>query len=92
MGSEMCIRDRPEMVEAVLNVHNLKGLILETFGSGNVPQGPDRTLTDVLAKGVNDGVVIVNITQCLSGNVSARYAPATVLGRVGVVFGRDMTT
>lgn len=83
---------KPEMIEAVLKVHNLKGLILETFGSGNVPQGPDRTLTNVLANGVKDGIVIVNVTQCLSGNVSARYAPATVLGRVGVVFGHDMTT
>lgn len=83
---------KPEMVDAVLNVHNLKGLVLETFGSGNVPQGPDNALTKILAAGINRGIVVVNVTQCLSGNVRPRYASATVLGRVGVVFGHDMTT
>lgn len=83
---------KPEMVEAVLKVHNLKGLILETFGSGNVPEGPNQALTRVLADGVRSGVTIVNVTQCLSGSVSPTYASATVLGRVGVVFGHDMTT
>jgi len=32
------------------------------------------------------------VTQCLSGSVSPLYAPATILGRAGVVFGMDMTS
>ena len=36
--------------------------------------------------------VIVNITQCLNGSVSPLYAPATILGRAGVVFGQDLTS
>jgi 60kDa lysophospholipase len=83
---------KPEMVDAVLKLDGLRGLVLETFGAGNTPGGPDSDMTRVLADGVKRGIVIVNITQCLSGSVSAIYAPATVLGRAGVVFGQDMTT
>ena len=83
---------RPEMVDAVLRVKDLKGLVLETYGAGNAPGGPDSTMTKVLADACARGVVIVNVTQCLSGNVSPLYAPATILGRAGVIFGHDMTS
>jgi lysophospholipase len=83
---------KPEMLDAVLRVDVLKGLILETFGAGNTPGGPDSALTKVLSAAVQRGIVIVNVTQCLSGSVSPLYAPATALGRAGVVFGHDMTT
>ncbi|KAK7544864.1 60 kDa lysophospholipase-like protein [Phyllosticta citribraziliensis] len=83
---------KPEMVDAVLRLDGLKGLVLETFGAGNAPGGPDSDFTRVLADAVKRGIVIVNVTQCLSGSVSPLYAPATVLGRAGIVFGLDMTT
>jgi lysophospholipase len=84
---------KPEMVNAVLHVEGLKGLILETFGAGNTPGGPDSALTQVLSSAIHErGIVIVNVTQCLSGSVSPLYAPATALGKAGVVFGHDMTT
>lgn len=83
---------KPEMVEAVLRVSGLQGLILETFGAGNAPGGPDGKMTQVLAEAVGRGIIIVNVTQCLSGVVSPLYAPATILGRAGVVFGHDMTS
>ncbi|GAB7359884.1 hypothetical protein MBLNU230_g7412t1 [Neophaeotheca triangularis] len=83
---------KPEMVDAVLRVRDLRGLILETFGAGNAPGGTDNALTRVLTDAVTRDNVIVNVTQCLSGTVSPTYAPATVLGRAGVVFGHDMTT
>lgn len=83
---------KPAMLDAVLKLDGLKGLILETFGAGNAPEGPGAVLTKILADAVNRGVVIVNVTQCLSGTVSALYAPATALGNAGVVFGGDMTT
>ncbi|KAF2403131.1 asparaginase-domain-containing protein [Trichodelitschia bisporula] len=83
---------KPEMVDAVLRLPDLKGLVLESFGAGNTPGGPDGALVRVLAEAVARGIVIVNITQCLAGSVSPLYAPATVLGRAGVVFGGDMTS
>lgn len=83
---------KPEMVDAVLRVPGLHGLILETFGAGNAPSGPDNTLIKIFSDAVQRGVVIVNVTQCLSGSVSPLYAPAMVLGRAGIVPGHDLTT
>lgn len=83
---------KPAMVDAVLRLEGLKGLILETFGAGNTPGGPDSALTRILADAVGRGIIIVNVTQCLSGNVSPLYAPGTALGRAGIVFGHDMTS
>jgi lysophospholipase len=82
----------PAMVDAVLRLDGMKGLILETFGAGNTPGGPDSAMTRILADAVKRGIVIVNVTQCLSGSVSALYAPGTFLGRAGVVFGQDLTS
>lgn len=80
------------MIDSVLRVPGLRGLILETFGSGNAPSGEDGSLTAIFQAAVSRGIVIVNVSQCQSGSVSALYAPATVLGNVGVVFGQDLTT
>ena len=55
---------KPEMVDAVLRVKDLKGLILETFGSGNAPGGPDGALTKVFETAIGRGIVTVNVTQC----------------------------
>jgi len=83
---------KPEMIDGVLRVPGLRGLILETFGAGNAPSGPDNSLTNVIKAAVSRGIVIVNVSQCQSGSVSPLYAPATVLGNAGVVFGHDLTT
>ncbi|KAF8472072.1 asparaginase-domain-containing protein [Kalaharituber pfeilii] len=80
----------PEMVEGVLKVKGLRGLVLETFGSGNAPE--DGRLLEVLRQGVEDGIIVVNVTQCMTGNVSPLYATGSALARAGVVFGMDMTT
>ena len=83
---------RPEMVDAVLRTTGLRGLILETFGAGNAPSGVDNAMTHIIRDAVERGIVIVNITQCLTGSVNPLYAPGMVLGRAGVVAGGDMTT
>lgn len=83
---------KPEMVDSVLRVPNLRGLILETFGMGNAPGGVDGSLTKVIQQAVERGTVVVNVSQCTNGFVSPLYAPGTALGRAGVVFGHDLTT
>lgn len=83
---------KPKMVEAVLRTEGLRGLVLETFGAGNAPSGHDNKLTQVISDAVQRGIVIVNITQCLTGGVSPLYAPGMLLGRAGVVAGGDMTS
>ncbi|KAK1069692.1 hypothetical protein LTR33_010843 [Friedmanniomyces endolithicus] len=83
---------KPEMIDAVLRVPGLRGLVLETFGAGNAPGGPDNALINIFTDAVRRGIVIVNVTQCLTGSVSPLYAPAMVLGRAGIVPGHDLTT
>lgn len=83
---------KPEMVDAVLRTKALRGLVLETFGAGNAPGGPDNTLTTVIRQAIERGIVIVNVTQCLSGSVHPLYASGMALGRAGVVSGGDLTS
>jgi 60kDa lysophospholipase len=83
---------KPEMVDAVLHTQGLRGLVLETFGTGNAPGGADSAMTRVIHEAIQRGIVIVNVTQCLTGSVNSLYAPGRLLGRAGVVGGADMTT
>jgi 60kDa lysophospholipase len=82
---------RASMLDAVLQTEGLKGMILETFGAGNAPSGHDNKMTEAIRRAVGRGIVIVNVTQCLTGSVNPLYAPGMVLGRAGVVAGGDMT-
>lgn len=68
----------------------LRGLILETYGAGNVPT-QDQHLLSTLRKAAESGVVIVNVTQCHRGRVNmSHYATGSSLQ--GFVFsGFDMT-
>lgn len=95
-GHVACLRIfpgiQPAMLDSVLRVPGLRGLILETFGAGNAPEGEDGSLTAVIKAAVGRGIVVVNVSQCYSGTVSPLYAPATALGRAGVIFGHDLTT
>lgn len=67
----------------------LRGAVLQTFGSGNAPTDPH--LLEILQDACDRGIVLVNVTQCVTGTVEAHYATGTALSRVGVVAGGDMT-
>ena len=67
----------------------MRGVILRTFGAGNAPdQNPEfiRVITEASKR-----LVIVNVTQCISGGVAAHYATGRALIDAGVVSGRDLT-
>ncbi|KAI1000164.1 hypothetical protein K3495_g8034 [Podosphaera aphanis] len=83
---------KPEMLDSVLHLKDLRGLILETFGAGNAPQSEDGLFIQVIKSAIARNIVIVNVSQCQSGSVSPLYAPATALGKAGVAFGHDLTT
>jgi L-asparaginase len=69
----------------------LKGLILETYGSGNAQNNDPRFLA-LLAEACARGVVIVNCTQCQHGGVEmGQYATGYSLKQAGLVSGHDMT-
>ncbi|KAJ9115082.1 hypothetical protein QFC22_005410 [Naganishia vaughanmartiniae] len=71
----------------------LRGIVLESFGAGNIPQRED--VFQVIKEACDRGVVIVNITQCTKGSVLAYFLstdPAMrKLAAAGVVSGADMT-
>jgi lysophospholipase len=69
----------------------MKGCILETYGAGNAPDNREDFL-NALRNATNRGVVIVNVTQCLTGMVECNYATGRALVEAGVISGFDMTT
>ncbi|KAL3049158.1 hypothetical protein OYC64_008603 [Pagothenia borchgrevinki] len=68
----------------------MEGVVLETYGSGNAPDNRPHLLA-VLKKATDNGVIIINCTQCLRGTVSASYATGKVLMDAGLIAGGDMT-
>lgn len=77
-------------VEATLSVSGLKGVIMETFGSGNTNTQP--WFIESIKKVIDNGAIIVDITQCDGGSVElGKYETSQHLVEIGVVSGHDMT-
>ncbi|QXP72820.1 asparaginase [Tenacibaculum sp. AHE15PA] len=79
------------VVESFMNIPNLKGVILETYGAGNAPT--EKWFIDLLEKTVAKNIYIVNVTQCAGGSVIlGHYETSSDLKRIGIVDGKDITT
>jgi L-asparaginase len=79
------------VLSAILNIPNLKGIVLETYGSGNAPT--DDWFISLLKKAIKSGLHIVNVTQCSGGSVTmGHYETSTFLKKIGVISGKDITT
>ncbi len=77
--------------ETITSLKNLKGIVLESFGSGNVPNIP--WFINCLKNAVAKGIVVLNISQCAGGKVAlGLYETSLCLREAGVVSGFDMTT
>ena len=69
----------------------LKGLVLEAFGVGNIPQC-DGQLIPLVEKAAANGTVIIVCTQCLRGSVRlGAYETSSALQAAGALSGYDMT-
>lgn len=80
----------PALFDAILASEGLRGLVLKTFGTGNAPTTP--AFLDVVERAVRKGLVVVNITQCPTGEVElGLYEVSAGLLSRGVVSGLDMT-
>lgn len=80
-----------EYLDAISNIPNLKGIVMETYGSGNAPT------KDFFLQGIKQiidkGVVIMNVTQCKAGSVEmGHYQASCDLRDMGVISGKDITT
>lgn len=80
-----------ELFEPIMT-DKLKGIVIETFGAGNVPGGEDALLP-IIRKAIANGTVITVCTQCPQGKVSlGAYETSSMLKEAGAVCGYDLTT
>ncbi len=80
----------PEVVSAILNIEDLKAVVMETFGSGNAPTYP--WFLNELEAAIKKGLIIYNVTQCKGGAVNmGKYKTSADLYRIGVISGYDIT-
>lgn len=78
-------------MQALIETPNLRALVIESFGAGNLPLRP--WLFELLAFAQQKEIIVVNITQCESGTVEmGKYETSRYLSNYGVVSGYDMTT
>lgn len=78
-------------LRTMLSAEGLKGVVLETFGSGNAPTS--EWFIHVLEEAIGRGLIILNVTQCRGGKVMmGLYDTGLRLQRIGVLCGHDMTT
>jgi L-asparaginase len=79
------------VIKAILAIPNLKGVVLETYGSGNAPT--EDWFVSQLEKAIKNNVHIINVTQCSGGSVNmGQYETSSQLKHIGVISGKDITT
>lgn len=81
----------PACYESLFQFPHVRGIVLETFGSGNAPSTP--AFYALIQQFIAAGGVVLNITQCSTGSVSqGKYATSSLLQESGVIGGGDLTT
>ncbi len=79
------------VLSSIIAIPNLKGIILETYGSGNA--STEEWFIQTLKKAIKNGLHIINVTQCSGGSVNmGQYETSTQLKNIGVISGKDITT
>jgi len=80
-----------QVVHCILNVPELKAVVIETYGSGNAPTLD--WLIEELQVAIGRGIIVLNVSQCPGGRVlPGRYETSRRLQQIGVISGADMTT
>jgi L-asparaginase len=76
--------------EAILQLPDLKGVVLESYGSGNMPTSP--WLISAIRRAARRGVILMNVSQCAGGKVTmGQYETSSELHEAGVISGSDST-
>jgi len=79
-----------ELVVHPITPQPVKALILRSYGVGNAPQNGE--FLKELQEASSRGIVVVNLTQCMSGKVNmGGYATGNALAQAGIISGFDMT-
>lgn len=79
------------VVTNTLKSDMVKGVIMESYGSGNVPHQP--WFLDLLGVAIANDIVILNVSQCNGGKViQGKYEASSALESLGVISGADLTS
>lgn len=77
-------------VQAILKQDKTQAVLIETFGSGNAPTS--KWFLDEIEQAINSGQLILNVSQCMGGNVEmGRYETSKRLKDLGVLSSYDMS-
>jgi L-asparaginase len=80
-----------QAVKSILEIPDLKGVILETYGAGNAPT--IYWFKECIKKAIANKIHVVNVSQCISGSVMlGHYETSNHLKEIGIVNGKDITT
>ena len=80
-----------DLFEGMIN-SNLKAVVLEAFGSGNIPTN-NTALVEGIRKSASNGTIIVVTSQCQRGGTAlGTYATSSDLVQSGAISASDMTT
>ena len=79
------------VLNAIFETPNLKGVVLETYGSGNATT--ESWFLELIKTAISKGIYIVNVTQCSGGMVHmGHYETSKKMCELGVISAKDMTT
>ena len=80
-----------ELFESIMT-EKLRGIVIETFGAGNIP-GDGNALLPIIRKAFRNGTMLTVCSQCPQGAVAlGAYETSNALKRAGAVSGLDITT
>ena len=80
-----------ELFEQIVS-EKLSGVVLETFGEGNIPSN-NRTLVSSIRRASENGAIVSVCSQCYRGTTKlGTYATSNALKESGAVGCNDMTT
>jgi L-asparaginase len=81
----------PDAVKAILGIPGLRGLVLESYGSGNAMTAV--WFIEMLKEAIAQGLIILNVSQCYGGTITqGRYETSRHLKEIGVLGGGDCTS
>jgi L-asparaginase len=80
-----------KMINHILSTPNLKGVIFETYGSGNLTN--EKWFLKALKIIIDKNIPVINVTQCVGGSVDMNIYSTNILYRnIGIISGKDITT
>jgi L-asparaginase len=80
-----------QMIEANVEKQSLKALVLQLYGTGNIPSVKESFI-QLLSDATDKNILVIASTQCFTGSVMmGHYATGRALEAAGVVSASDMT-